>query len=461
MKMECFVVYRNEIERRLDPYFYRSSFRNTEEKLKNINVKKLSEISKRIKKGIFYILAEEYVDSGVPFIRVSNLKDGTITKDNLVCITEYMNLKHKRTEFHPGDILISKTGNLAVSVIPDDIPKCNISQDIIGIELKEGYNSKYVAIFLNSEFGIYQLSRILQGQVQSHLTVSSVREIKIPILSHNKQDKIVQIMENAFKLKREKEAEAKQLLDSINDYILSELGIKLPELRDRMTFVVYADNVKSKRMDPYYYQPKFGEIEKAIENGKFDLVKIKDVLEINNKLENIYNYQKIRYIDLASIDKNLGIVKKYKIIDSSDAPSRARQKVTKGDLLLASLSGSLKSIAIVNKEDNNMIASTGFYIVKNKEEYDNYYLWALFRSYIYQILLSKETTGAIMSAINRNALLNLKIPFPPLNVQDKISNVVEKRLERAKQLQKEAKEILEKAKQKVENIILNGETNES
>ena len=66
-----------------------------------------------------------------------------------------------------------------------------------------------------------------------------------------------------------------------------------------------------------------------------------------------------------------------------------------------------------------------------------------------------------MSAINRNALLNLKIPFPPLNVQDKISNVVEKRLERAKQLQKEAKEILEKAKQKVENIILNGETNES
>ncbi|MGB9748890.1 MAG: hypothetical protein ACP5OZ_02000 [Candidatus Woesearchaeota archaeon] len=51
----------------------------------------------------------------------------------------------------------------------------------------------------------------------------------------------------------------------------------------------------------------------------------------------------------------------------------------------------------------------------------NYYLWALFRSLLYQILLNRETTGAIMPAINRDFLLNLKIPLPLLEVQNKIA----------------------------------------
>ena len=172
--------------------------------------------------------------------------------------------------------------------------------------------------------------------------------------------------------------------------------------------------------------------------------------------EDIRKYEQIQYVDLASIDKDLGIIKEYKIINSFDAPSRARQKVNKGDLLLACLSGSLKSIAIVNKGDKNIIASTGFYIIKNTDNYNNYYLWALFRNKIYQILLNRETTGAIMSAINRDSLLNLKIPLPPLEIQNKIAEEVKRRIQKAEELQKEAKEVLEKAKQEVEKMILEG-----
>jgi len=50
--------------------------------------------------------------------------------------------------------------------------------------------------------------------------------------------------------------------------------------------------------------------------------------------------------------------------------------------------------------------------------------------------------------------LNLKIPLHSLPIQNKIADEVKKRMQKAEQLQKEAKEGLEKAKQEVERIIL-------
>ena len=61
-----------------------------------------------------------------------------------------------------------------------------------------------------------------------------------------------------------------------------------------------------------------------------------------------------------------------------------------------------------------------------------------------------------MSAINRDSLLNLKIPLPPLEIQNKIAEEVKRRIQKAEELQKEAKEVLEKAKQEVEKMILEG-----
>jgi type I restriction enzyme S subunit len=150
----------------------------------------------------------------------------------------------------------------------------------------------------------------------------------------------------------------------------------------------------------------------------------------------------------------LGLIKDYNKLEISEAPSRARQKLERGDLLLSSLSGSLKSIAVFETIFDNAICSTGFYVIKKSKDYNNYYLWALFRSDILQMLLQRESSGAIMSAINREALSNLKIPLPPLSVQNKIADEVKKRMQKAEQLQKESKELLEKAKLEVEKIIL-------
>ena len=459
--MECFVVYRYDIEGRIDPLYYLSLKNSDYLKLKNsvFPVVHLRDISEFITKGESPLWrGYKFKDSGIPFLRGKNIKDGKIDFTDVVYISEKVHRRMKRSQLNDKFFLLTMAGTLGeAAIFKKDYPESNINQDIAKIKLKEELVlPEYLVVFFQTSLAKSQINLLSNGGTRNHLNFEQIKSFIIPLPPLEIQARIVQIMDNAYKIKKQKEAEAKQFLDSINDYVLSELGIEMPELKDQMTFVVYADDVKGGRVDPHYYQPKFKDVMKAVENGKYTLVKIGDTLKVATKLEGLKNYDEIQYVDLASIEKNLGIIKDYKIMKASEAPSRARQKVEKGDLLVASLSGSLKSIAIVDKDENNIIASTGFHVIKKSENYNNWYHWALFRTNIYQILLNRETTGAIMSAINMYSFLNLKIPIPPLEIQNKIAEEVKRRMQKAEQLQKEAKEILEKAKQEVENIILNG-----
>lgn len=73
-----------------------------------------------IKKGIFSISAACYSSAGVPFVRISNLKEMFISTEDIVLIPDSENDKHIDTELHEGDIILSKTGSPAASYV--DIP---------------------------------------------------------------------------------------------------------------------------------------------------------------------------------------------------------------------------------------------------------------------------------------------------------------------------------------------------
>lgn len=59
-----------------------------------------------------------------------------------------------------------------------------------------------------------------------------------------------------------------------------------------------------------------------------------------------------------------------------------------------------------------------------------------------------------MGHISQDVLANIKIPIPPLEIQNKIASVVQARIARAEKLKKESSEVLEKAKAEVEQMIL-------
>ena len=318
-------------------------------------------------------------------------------------------------------------------------------------------NIHFILQILRMDLVIEQAKLNFKGSAgQQRVPKDFLENLLIPIPPKEIQEQIIDIMDNAYLLKNKKENEAKELLNSVDSYLLAELGIELPSKDISLEHRIYTtklSHISGNRFDCEYHQSYYKTLEEAIQKGKYQTEKIQDSVFVNQQLEYMEKYNFINYIDLSCIDKENGIIKDT-ILINLNFPSRARQKVHKGDLLVSTLSGSMKAIALIEEYKENLIASTGFFVINKVKNISKDFLISVLRTDLFQILLKRKASGSIMSSINYNDFLNLKIPLPPLSVQEKIANEITKRKQKALNLQKEAKECLNSAKIQVEKIIL-------
>lgn len=456
--MKCFVVHRDEIDGRIDPFYYKPEFRKLNRFIKTIKVKKLGDIAK-----FQYGLNETAKEKGdILYIRITDIDEyGLLKKDNLA----YLNYKdkYKNYKLKKGDLLIARIGTFGKSYYFNEDFDAVFAGYLIRINLiSNEINPKYLFYFFQTKYFWQQANMLVKGGVQPQFNANTLKHLSIPIPSLETQEHIVQIMDEAYNIKKQKEAEAQQLLDSINDYVLSEVGIKIPVLKDQMTFSVYPDDVKGGSFAPYYYQPKFKEIEKAIEKGKYELVKLGDINEKEaNKPIKLEPDKEYNYLDITSIDNKNFRIRNFQKGKITELPNNPKKLLKKGDVLISKVRPYLKNIAIFELDNKNKdyIATSALIILRGRMS-NPFYVLGLLSTDLFTDYLMRFVSGSTYPTISQEDLLNLKIPLPPLEIQNKIAEEVKKRMQKTEQLQKEAKEILEKAKQKVENIILNGENNE-
>ena len=86
----------NELESgiRIDAELYKKDLVLFEKRMKMAKYTLLGTEVKLIKKGIFDIKSDCYTDKGVPFVRISNLKNQVIDMSNIVYIPESENIKN-------------------------------------------------------------------------------------------------------------------------------------------------------------------------------------------------------------------------------------------------------------------------------------------------------------------------------------------------------------------------------
>src|SRR3989344_7861621 len=164
------IIQKSRLEgaKRLDAEYYQPEYLETRKLVSALLHTTLGEVSNKFKKGIFDIKADTYTDEGIPFIRISNLKNGLVDETDVAFISVEANEKEKKTSLQRGDFALSKTAYPAASLITFD--EVNISQDIIGVSLKKEWQEKilapFVVAFLNSKFGIAEMQQWFQGNVQ-------------------------------------------------------------------------------------------------------------------------------------------------------------------------------------------------------------------------------------------------------------------------------------------------------
>ena len=99
----------------------------------------------------------------------------------------------------------------------------------------------------------------------------------------------------------------------------------------------------------------------------WDVKRLGDIADIDpdnlsNSTNSKYSFQ---YISLEDVD--CGKLRTTTEIQFKNAPSRARRVVRKGDILLSTVRPNLKSHLLLKKEVSNWICSTGFSVVRSKE----------------------------------------------------------------------------------------------
>jgi restriction endonuclease S subunit len=223
-----------------------------------------------------------------------------------------------------------------------------------------------------------------------------------------------------------------------------------------MVYVVNSDDVNGKRIDAYYYQPKFEEIEKAIKKGKFEVKPLKEFItkiHYGASVKNEYIDAGIPLLRIMNLKPNKIDLREVIKLPENMRKDLGNAFVKEGDLLI-SRSGTVGMVSVVPKEAEGF--AFGSFMIKFclNEEVNKYYVSAWLNTRLQKLLTEREKIGAIQGNITIETIENLKIPLPPLSVQNKIAEEVKRRIQKAEQLQKEAKEELEKAKLEVEKMIL-------
>ena len=143
----------------------------------------------------------------------------------------------------------------------------------------------------------------------------------------------------------------------------------------------------------------------------------------------------IDYIDISSIDNQRKEITQIQSMSIVDAPSRAKQLVFPGDILVSTVRPNLNAVAFVTENsDNTLVASTGYCVLRCLPNADNKYVFYFCQSPAFIEKMVSQATGASYPAVTSAIVKECTIPLPSLEEQrriaallDKVSDLIAKR----------------------------------
>jgi len=452
-----FIINRSELEGRFDPIFYASDLAKF-----NTNIFKsvlLKSIVKYFKSG-FGAGKQEQTDAenGIIQIRPTNIdENGFLKYDKNI----YLPIDKNSIRIEVDDILFNNTNSqelVGKTAILKENKELTFSNHITIIRVrKEAILPDYLWIILN----MYQRNRIFYSictnwNNQSGIGLELLKKLKIPLPPLEIQQQIVDLYEKAYTEKQQKEAEAQRLLDSIDDYLLGELGITLPKEEELLpqntdknnSYNLDNDNplVKKGRLFLTNLSEVTGKRWNAFE-FKNRKLKLGDGNYTNKTLKHLAYLLKGQSITSNELEKG-----DYPVIAGGQiSPYTHNRYNFKGNVITISASGAYSGYVWYH---NYPIFASDCTVVFSKEESE------ITTLYLSEILKLKQKEiynlqqGAGQPHVYARDLEKINIPIPSLQKQKDITNEITTIREEAKQLQIEAINTLETAKRNIEQMIL-------
>jgi len=371
-------------------------------------------------------------------------------------------------------------------IYPNDILFARIEPSV--------FNKKYIEVndlhghpfaFTSTEFYVVEnpsidaqylffmfLTDYVYNQVKGKTTGSTGRrrldpdifaKLLIPVPTSSKIKEVVQIICDARKLRVIKLDQAKVHFDSIDDYLLSELGYDRVERNHCISnriFTVPFSKSTGNRFDPLFFYQNFLD---ELPNGKYAVEYLgKHVKHMitgfaagkGNQSFNPGDPIQIRPTNIS--DRREFQFERNIYIPSSEIESRKSDLCQSGEVLFNNTnSQDLVGKSVLFNLKGNYFCSNHMTRIGTKQSLNPSFLNHILNLYQRQQVFYKLCTNwNNQSGVNVQVLNQLPIPLPAPDVQANIAKKIDHRRFEAQRLEQEANAILEKARQQVEEMIL-------
>ena len=291
---------------------------------------------------------------------------------------------HNKQNRESGTITVSGSGASAGLVNYWSIPI--FASDCSTVELKDNkQNIKFVYYFMQSkqEF-IYKEMR--SGAAQPHVYAKDIADLNFPLFSLNEQQRIVVKLDKVF-------AEIDKAIT------VTQTSAKEAE----MLFQKYLSKIF-----------KGGEdwVDKSID-------------DITDKTKNVNPNKspdaQFKYVDVSGVSNQEFVINETQLLFGKDAPSRAKKNIITNDIIFATVRPTLKRIAIVPKELNGQVASTGYVVLRVNKSNHFKFLFYFLLSDIFMKAMNSLQRGASYPAVTDMDVKLQRIKIP--NYKEQIKTV--------------------------------------
>lgn len=376
------------------------------------------------------------------------------------------------TKFQEGDLLWAKitpcmqNGKSAIARKLKKGVGCGSTEFYVLRPKSDNISIDYIHYILRDKRILESAQNSFGGSAgQQRVSSSYLKSIKIPLLPIDIQNQIAKQYSQAQKAKQAKDEESKSLLDGINSFVLKNIGVALPP-KDIYTKenIVSLSQLVGNRYDPYYHNEYFEEAFKCLkETSNYKLVRLSDISVLitsgitpkSGGDDYTDSEHGVAFIRSGNIDimgevdfDNLLYIKR-EVHDTRMKSS----KVQEGDIMIAIVGATIGQVGIYHSSREANI-NQAIALVRLKDGYNPEYIKEVIKSSIGQLNLDRLKRPVARANINLEEISSMLIPVPEIEIQNEMVKSVVSIRQRAKRHQKEGVELLERAKQEIEKIIL-------
>ena len=354
--------------------------------------------------------SSEYVDSGVPVLKIQNIKANRFVRKRLSYVTPEKAAQLTRHSFVAGDLMITKLGEpLGLCCeVPDDLPHGVFVADLMRLRPSPKIvDSSFLLHAINSVLVQNQFKEITKGTTRQRVNLTIVRDIKISLPPLAEQHRIVAKIEELFSELDQGVASLKTAREQLKVYRQSLLknafegkltaatGWREKPLGQLLGFLTSG----SRGWAAYYATS--GDLFVRAQNIKHDRLELEDVAFV------------------ALPDKAEGL----------------RTRIQQGDLLITITGANVTKSALVKHDLGVAYVSQHVALCRPTTEIlPEYLYWFVVAEAAGRRQLTDMAYGAGKPGLNLENIRSVNVPFPGLHEQQEIVEQIESKLSEADQL---------------------------